>query len=431
MLHQNYSYKIDPIVNPIKGEITVSGAKNSVLPILCASLLNNHPTELSNVPHLNDVSILLELLKSIGLTSQHLTDSERIKIHGFKSNKLEIDVMSNNTRKIRYSLLLIGALLGRGVKKIKINLPGGCEFTQRPYDMHLNGFEQMGCSIMQYPEYIEITVLTELKSADITLRFPSVGATENLILASCGANNITKLRNIAIEPEIIDLINYLKKLNIKIDFIGHRELKIDSRFKKSLMIKHQIIPDRIEVISWVILGALTSKEGLHIKNIEIEHLFAPLLELQKIGISIRILKNSIYIKKNSYPISSSITSGVYPKLGTDYLPLFAVLLSIVKEKSSLKDTIYPDRFKYLDELSKMGLKYFQKDGISYVNGDTKYLSNIVKATDLRGGFATLLASILSKKESIIENAYQIERGYANLIEKMKKIGINIEKINSI
>ncbi len=429
MLHKNYSYKIDPITNPIQGEIRISGAKNSVLPILCASLLNSHPTELSNVPHLNDVSILLELLKSIGLTTQHLTDSECIKIHGFKSNKLEIDIMSNNTRKIRYSLLLIGALLGKGIKKIKINLPGGCDFAERPYDMHLTGFEQMGCSIIQYPEYIEITVLTELKPADITLRFPSVGATENLILASCAVNGTTTLRNIAIEPEIIDLIDYLKKLNIKIGFIGHRELEIDSRFKKSLTLKHQIIPDRIEAISWVILGALSSKKGIVIKNIDIEHLFAPLLELQKVGVSIRVVNNSIYVKQNKYLLDSSLISEVYPQLGTDYLPLFAVLLSTSNGKSFLTDSIYPKRFEYLDELSKMGLKYTQKDGISSIEGETTYLSNSVKATDLRGGFATLLAGILSKQETIIANAYQIERGYANLIDKMKSIGITIKRVD--
>ena len=431
MLHKNYSYKIDPIENPIQGEITVSGAKNSVLPILCASLLNSHPTELSNVPCLNDVSILLELLTSIGLTTQHLRDSERIKIHGFKDNKLEIDVMSENTKRIRYSLLLMGALLGKGVKKIRINLPGGCDFSERPYDMHLNGFEQMGCSITQYPEYIEITVLTELKPTDITLRFPSVGATENLILASCGVNGMTRLRNIAIEPEIIDLIDYLKKLNIKIDFIGQRELQIDSRFKKSLTVKHQIIPDRIEAISWIILGALSSKEGITIKNLKIDHLFAPLLELQKIGVSITVSNNAIYVKQNKHLLSSSLTSDVYPQLGTDYLPLFAVLLSTSNGKSFLTDTIYTKRFEYLNELSKMGLKYTQKNGISAIEGATKYLPSSVKSTDLRGGFATLLASTISQKETIISNAYQIERGYANLIEKMKTIGINIKKINDI
>ena len=431
MLHQNYSYKIAPIINSIEGEITVSGAKNSVLPIICASLLNSHPTELSNVPHLNDVSILLELLKSMGVTSQHSTDTERVRIDGFITNKLEIDVMSENTRKIRYSLLLMGTLLGRGIKKIKINLPGGCDFSERPYDMHLNGFETMGCSITQYPEYIEITVPTELKPSDIRLRFPSVGATENLILASCGVKGTSILRNIAIEPEIIDLIDYLKKLNIKISFIGHRALKIDSRFKKSLTVKHQIIPDRIETISWVILGALSSKEGITVKNINIEHLFTPLLELQKIGVLIRVSKNTLYVKQNKYLLASSLTSDVYPQLGTDYLPLFAVLLSTSKGKSLLTDTIYPKRFEYLNELSKMGLKYTQKNGVSSIEGETNYLPNSVKSTDLRGGFATLLAGILSQKETTIANAYQIERGYANLIKKLKSIGISIKKVNDL
>lgn len=428
MLHQNYSYKINPIMNPIEGEIKISGAKNSVLPILCASLLNSQITKLSNVPQLNDVSILLELLNSIGLKTQHLKNSEYIKTYGFKDSKLEIDIMSDNTRKIRYSLLLIGALLGKGVKKIRINLPGGCDFTERPYDMHLSGFEQMGCCVMQYPKYIEITVLTELKATNIILRFPSVGATENLILASCGVNGTTILRNIAIEPEIIDLINYLKKLNIKIDFIGHRELKIDSRFKKDLTVKHQIIPDRIEAISWIILGALSSKNGIIIKDIEIEHLFAPLLELQKIGVSIRVGNNAIYVKQSKFILASSLTSKVYPQLGTDYLPLFAVLLSTSNGKSTLTDTIYPKRFEYLDELSKMGLKYTQKDGVSSIEGGTTYFPHSVKSTDLRGGFATLLAAILTQEETTISNVYQIERGYSNLIEKMKGIGITIEKV---
>ena len=429
MLHQNYSYKIDPSTNPIQGEVAVSGAKNSVLPIICASLLNTHSTQLSNVPQLNDVSILLGLLKSIGVESQHFLEQESIEIKGFITKELEIDVMSNDTRKIRYSLLLMGALLGKGIKKIRINLPGGCAFSERPYEIHLNGFEQMGCDIAQHSEHIEITVSGILKPSTITLRFPSVGATENLILASCGVNGVTELRNIAIEPEIIDLINYLRKLNIKIDFIGHRILKIDSTNKRSLSLAHKIIPDRIETISWVILGALSSEKGIIIKNIEIEHLFAPLLELQKIGVSLTIAENSIYVKQSSFLLSSSLISQVYPLLGTDYLPLFAVLLSTTKGESTLKDTIYPKRFEYLDELSKMGLNYTQKEGVSTIVGVTNYIPNHVKSTDLRGGFATLLAGILSKKETTIDNAYQIERGYANLIEKMKNIGITIKKVD--
>ena len=429
MLHPNYSYKIDPITNPIQGEVAVSGAKNSVLPIICASLLNTHSTQLSNVPQLNDVSILLGLLKSIGVESQHFLEQESIEIKGFRTKELEIDVMSNDTRKIRYSLLLMGALLGKGIKKIRINLPGGCAFSERPYEIHLNGFEQMGCDIAQYPEHIEITVSNILKPSTITLRFPSVGATENLILASCGVNGVTVLRNIAIEPEIIDLINYLKKLNIKIDFIGHRILKIDSTNKRSLSLTHKIIPDRIETISWIILGALSSEKGIIIKNIEIEHLFAPLLELQKIGVSLTIVKNNIYVKQSNFLLSSSLISQVYPLLGTDYLPLFAVLLSTTKGESTLKDTIYPKRFEYLDELSKMGLNYTQKEGVSTIVGVTNYIPNHVKSTDLRGGFATLLAGILSQKETTITNAYQIGRGYANLIEKMKNIGITIKKVD--
>jgi len=432
MLHQNYSYKIDPITNPIQGEVTISGAKNSVLPIICASLLNSHSTELSNVPHLNDVSILLELLKSIDITTQHSIEKEHVAINGFVGDTKSVEIMSENTRKIRYSLLLMGALLGKGIKNIKINLPGGCTFSERPYEMHIDGFEQMGCEITQYPEYIKITVPTKLKATTIRLRFPSVGATENLILASCGvANGKTIIQNIAIEPEIIDLINYLKKLNINIDFIDQRTVKIDSSYKKSLVVAHKIIPDRIETISWVILGALSSQKGIVIKNIEIEHLLAPLLELQKIGVFVTISQNSIYAKQTNLQTFSSLISEVYPMLGTDYLPLFAVLLSTTTGESTIKDTIYPNRFEYLDELSKMGLIYNQKEGISTIKGTTLYTSSHVKATDLRGGFATLLASILSKKETTIDNAYQIERGYANLIEKMQNIGITIRKVDII
>ena len=429
MLPQNYSYKIDPIINPIQGEVTVSGAKNSVLPIICASLLNNLSTQLSNVPNLNDVSILLELINSMGVTTEHSIEKESLKINGFTTDNKQVDIMSDNTRKIRYSLLLMGAMLGKGVKKIRINLPGGCSFSERPYEIHLNGFEQMGCDIIQYPAHIEITVPTELKPSTIRLRFPSVGATENLILAACGVDGVTELQNIAIEPEIIDLINYLKKLNIKIDFIGHRKLKIDSRSKRSLTTTHTIIPDRIETISWVILGALSSKNGITIKNIHIEHLFAPLLELEKIGVFVTVLNNTIYVKQNNLLISSALISDVYPMLGTDYLPLFAVLLSTSKGDSTLTDTIYPKRFEYLDELSKMGLQYNQEKGSSIIEGRTHYVPNSVKSTDLRGGFATLLAGILSQKETTIAHAYQIDRGYANLIEKMKNIGITIKKVD--
>ena len=207
------------------------------------------------------------------------------------------------------------------------------------------------------------------------------------------------------------------------------EIINDSRFKKNLTVKHQIIPDRIEAISWVILGVLSSKNGIIIKDIEIEHLFAPLLELQKIGVLVKVENNTIYVKKSKFILASSLVSDVYPQLGTDYLPLFTVLLSLSNDKSTITDTIYPDRFEYLDELSKMGLKYTKKRGVYIIEGETTYFPNSVKSTDLRGGFAILLAAILSKKEMTIANAYQIERGYANLIEKMKGIGITIEKVD--
>ncbi|WP_052659292.1 UDP-N-acetylglucosamine 1-carboxyvinyltransferase [Bacillus alveayuensis] len=406
----------------VKGSIKVSGAKNSILPIMCATLLTKESVVLDNVPNINDVFVLRDILSEIGRCSEF--EKEIIKFPVFKEGKLDynIPIYAN---KIRYSVLLLGALLATQ-KKVRLPLPGGCGFSERPIDIHLDGLSKLGAKIEINEEYIYAE--TEgLVGNDITLRFPSVGATENLIIASTLAKGTTYLRNVAREPEIEDLINFLNKLGANILFESSDTIKIEGvEVLNNQNVYHAIIPDRIETATYVILGAIASENELTIENINIEHNLAFFNLLQEIGVKFKFVnETNVTVYKHSQLKPINVQTGVYPKLATDIQPMLAVLLSLASGESEIIDTIYPTRYQYSKYLNMMNGNFKVLDGKLLIGGPTNYKGNNVYSTDLRGGAAVLLASIIAKGESTIENSYQIGRGYSDIINKLKNIGINL------
>ncbi|WML24563.1 UDP-N-acetylglucosamine 1-carboxyvinyltransferase [Neobacillus sp. OS1-33] len=414
----------------LKGNIEVSGAKNSILPIICASLLTDDVVELSNVPDLNDVHVLIGILEDLGKRSMF----EKDKLTLYPTDELNINIpifISETASKIRYSILILGALLAKG-HEVSLPLPGGCSFSERPIDIHLEGLRKLGATIEEHPNKI-IAKSDRLKGAHIKLRFPSVGATENLVIASTLAQGVTIIENAAREPEIEDLINFLNSLGAKIEIEEPGKIKIigvESLIKKQ-SIKHKIIPDRIEAATFIILGAIAAEDFITIKKMNVTHNLAFLNLLQKIGVKFEIINNStLKVYKSTNLIGTKIETDIYPSIATDIQPLLAVLLTQAKGESTIIDSIYPSRFQYIKYLNLMGanIQYLDSsEGIKII-GETKLYGHKVLSTDLRGGAAVLLAGILAENTTIIENSYQIFRGYSDLENKL--LGLNVRLGNS-
>lgn len=405
----------------IAGKVKVSGAKNSILPIMVASLLSNSSVTLHNVPSLNDVFILKDIMNEIGREAT----IEGKQFNLYKRNLYLSNNVSEKASKIRYSVLLLGALLATE-KRVILPLPGGCGFSTRPIDIHLDGLRKLGARITE----VEGALIAEtdgLVGTNIELRFPSVGATENLIIASVLAKGTTILRNIAIEPEIIDLINFLNNLGAKIHFNDNAELKIigvEKLGEKHL--EYKILSDRIEAATFLVLGALMAKEFIVIENFNIEHNLSFLNIVQQIGVKFDLIDaNTIKVYKSYNLRSVDVTTGVYPNLATDIQPLLAVLLTQAKGESTIIDTIYPTRFQYADELNRMGANVEHIYSGIKVKGVTALKGEKVYSHDLRGGAAMVLAGLIADGTTIVENSYQIFRGYSNLRDKLLNLGIEI------
>jgi UDP-N-acetylglucosamine 1-carboxyvinyltransferase len=406
----------------VSGSIKVSGAKNSVLPLMCAALLSKGEIKLKNVPNLNDVKVLANIISKMG--RKVLLDKDTLTFSRMENMEYDTD-LPTETSNIRYSVLLLGSLLTT-VKSLNLPLPGGCNFSARPIDLHLRGLEELGANILEYEEGIKANT-DRLKGTEINLKFPSVGATENLIIASVLAQGITRITNIAREPEIEDLIKFLCVLGANIKFVNPSAIEIIGVDELSTgNIEYEVMPDRIEAATYAILGALSSENHLRIENFIVEHNLKFLNVLQKVGVGFEILDSkTLVVYRSSQLKGASIESDVFPGLATDIQPLLAVLLTQAEGNSTIIDNIYPSRFQYADYLIKMGanIKYIN-NGI-LIQGKTILRGQEVYSTDLRGGAAMVLAGLIASGTTNITNTYQIFRGYSDLIFKLNNIGVTI------
>ena len=406
----------------LEGKVKISGAKNAVLPIIAASLLGTSPSILEEVPDLEDVRTISEVLGHLG-----------VKVANGGNNTLNIDssVISSCeapyelVRKMRASFLIMGPLLAR-CGKAKISLPGGCAIGTRPIDLHLKGFDALGAKIDCGEGYIEASAPNGLKGARIYLDFPSVGATENIIMAACMAEGQTILENPAHEPEIIDLVNYLNVMGANIKGAGTNIIKIEG-VKALKGCNYTIIPDRIEAGTYMVAAAMTNGD-VYIENALSEHLKPVIAKLKEAGVFIQEEINGIRVKGTGNIKAVDIKTLPYPGFPTDMQAQLMAMLTIAGGSGIVSETVFENRFMHVDELKRMGAN-IKVDGRSAIVDGVKKLSGCqVKATDLRAGAAMVLAGLVAEGETQIGCIHHIDRGYDGLVDKLCNLGADIKRI---
>ncbi|WP_250277741.1 UDP-N-acetylglucosamine 1-carboxyvinyltransferase [[Clostridium] colinum] len=407
----------------IKGDVYIEGAKNSCLPILAASILSNGKITIKRVPFLSDVNVMCSLLEDLGIGLKKDIKNKSLDID--TSNIFNKDICYELVKKIRASFLLAGPLLAR-FGKVSIQMPGGCAIGVRPIDLHLKGFKALGADITQEHGIIEIEAKKGLIGTEIYLDFPSVGATENIIMASVLAKGETTISNCATEPEIVDLIDFLNKMGAEIEGGGTETIKIKGVDNLNNC-THTIIPDRIEAGTFLVLGAATRGE-INILDINCEHLKAVTSKLKEINVEIEEKDNKIKVFGKNIFKNVDIKTMPYPGFPTDMQPQFMSFMCINKGTSIINETIFENRFMHVSELGLMGANIKVEGNSAIINGVDKITGSKVKATDLRAGAALIIAGLCAEGMTEISDIYHIERGYYNIEEKIKNIGGKIRKI---
>ena len=401
----------------LEGTVKISGSKNSSLPIIAATILNAGKTTLYNVPNIQDTQMMFKILETLGAKVEK--KNGKIKIDTSKIKKFEIppDLM----HKMRSSVILAGALIGRYNKAI-FSYPGGCDIGSRPIDLHLKSFEKLGIEVNQNHGSIECKA-EKIKGEKIDLDFPSVGATENAILASVLAEGTTIITNAAREPEIIDLQNFLNKMGAKVVGAGTDEIQIEG-VKQLKDVSYNIMPDRIEAGSFLCFAAAT-KGNLILESVNATHITPIITKLEEADCKIITEKNKIQIVAPKKLKALDIKTMPYPGFPTDMQSVFAAMLTTARGTSIIVENIFENRYKYTQELNKMGAKITVEGKSAVIRGARKLYGAEVKATDLRGGAALVLAGLIAKGTTKIDNIDYILRGYENLEQKLSRLGAKI------
>ncbi len=410
--------------NRLTGKVKISGAKNAVLPIITATLLGqNRPCTLDEVPCLDDVDTISEVLRELGVKVSFQKDKNKLTIDSTQITSC--DAPYELIRKMRASFLIMGPLLAR-CGHSKISLPGGCAIGTRPIDLHLKGFEALGAKIEIGHGFIHATVPNGLKGARIYLDFPSVGATENILMAASMAEGKTVLENPAQEPEIIDLANFLNMMGAKIRGAGTNVIKIEG-VPKLTGCDYTIIPDRIEAGTYMVAAAMTQGD-VFIENAISEHLKPIIAKLSEAGAEIVEEIQGIHVRATKPLQSIDLKTMPYPGFPTDMQAQFMAMLAISQGTGMVTETVFENRFMHVDELKRMGA-HIKIDGrTAVVEGVDKLLGCQVKATDLRAGAAMVLAGLVAEGETRVGYIHHIDRGYDNLVGKLCSLGADIRRI---
>lgn len=406
----------------IAGILEVEGAKNAALPIMIATLIEKGTYILRNVPNLKDIRTLVKLLESLGLVIEKLDEnSYKIENKGLTNLVADYDLV----KKMRASFLVMGPMLANA-KKATVSLPGGCAIGARPVDLHLKGFELLGTEIRIDHGYVYAEA-KELNGADITLDFPSVGATENIIMAAVKAKGTTVLENAAREPEIEDLCNFLNDMGAKISGVGTGTLTIEG-VEKLYPCEHRVIPDRI-VAGTFIIASIMFNGSIEVRGVVKDHLGAFLGKLEEMGVKYELDgENLKVLSKLSDLHGEKVTTMPYPGFPTDLQSPMMTLMAIVDGHSEIKETIFENRFMHIPELNRMGAEIDINQNTASIEGVKEFSSAQVMASDLRAGASLILAALTAKGESIVNRIYHVDRGYEKLDEKLRNIGANIERI---
>jgi UDP-N-acetylglucosamine 1-carboxyvinyltransferase len=409
--------------NELIGKISISGSKNATLPILAATILANQ-VKLKNVPLVKDILTMIELLKFIGLDTKFLKNKNTLEI---KNRKKKINTFApyKLVKTMRAGILVLGPLLSK-YGKAKISLPGGCAIGTRPVDLHLFALKKLGAKIKIKNGYILAEAKKGLKGTSLTFPSISVGATENALLAAFMAKGKTILKNCAIEPEIIDLILFLKKLGGKIKISG-RSITIDKSEIKKIQINHEVIFDRIEAGTYMIAGALIGKK-ININKIIPNVIKSEISILKKMGVKIKKNHNSITLQKNKRLKKINVITKPYPGFPTDLQAQLMVLMTQANGQSKISENIFENRFMHVPELKRMGAKINIKNKTAFIEGPSKLTGAEVMATDLRASVSLVLAGLVATNKTIINRIYHLDRGYEFLDYKLKKCKAEIKRI---
>jgi len=407
----------------ISGTIKISGSKNATLPILASTILTTKKITIKNIPIVKDVETMIELLETIGSTIK-LNKREK-KIDIINKKPLKTFASYNLLKTMRAGILVLGALLAK-YRSAKVSLPGGCAIGARPVDLHLNALKKMGAKIKIKNGYIIASAKKGLKGCVIKFPKISVGATENTLIASCFAKGKTKLRNCAIEPEIIDLINFLKKAGAKITFSGVRGLNIDG-IQSLKSTSHKVIFDRIEAGTYIIASALT-KGRLKIKNIIPEIISNEISLLNKMGVVIDKGKNHIVVTRPGKIKSANITTSPYPNFPTDLQAQIMVLMTKANGVSTIKEKIFENRFMHVPELRRMGADIQVFGNVAKIFGKKKLNGAELIATDLRASVCLVLAGLVASNQTILNRIYHLDRGYEKIEKKLSNCGAQIKRL---
>ena len=407
--------------NKLNGTVKVSGAKNSAVALIPAALLCDEVVKFSNVPDISDMEVIKDII--LDLKGSYLKKDD-----GFVyvvSNRMENkEIPEKLANKLRASYYFMGALLGK-FKRVDISLPGGCVIGARPIDLHLKGFEKLGAKVQFNKNKVTISA-DELKGANIYLDFASVGATINIMLAATKAKGVTVIENAAKEPEVVNVANFLNLMGAKIRGAGTDIITIRGvEYLHSCF--HEVIPDRIEAATYIMIGACLS-DSLTVENIIPKHLYALLKKLDEMGVDTKIEEDKIHVSSKNNLKSIKIRTAVYPGFPTDMQQIIASLLTQAEGISTIEETIFENRFQNLYELQKMGANIEIEGKKAYIQGPTKLYAENVVASDLRAGAGLVLAALLAEGETVINNVEYILRGYEDIVGKLKKLGAKIELI---
>ena len=408
---------------PLQGKVRISGAKNAALPILAASILSTEDVYLEDVPELKDVEIMCEVLRSLGVKVEK-TGKNTLVINGSGLNNYVTDY--NLMNKMRASFLVMGPLLARMGRTVN-SLPGGCNIGSRPIDLHLKGFNLLGAKVTEDEAAIS-AVAEELQGTTIYLDFPSVGATENIMMAATLAKGETYIENAAMEPEIVDLSNFLRKMGAKVQGAGTSTIRIKG-VDELKGARHQIIPDRIEAGTFMVAAAMTGGDVL-VENVISSHMKPVIAKLIESGAEVIEDEESVRVigGKDLKPIK--IKTLPYPGFPTDMQAQFMALMTKLKGENIVLETVFENRFMHANELVKMGANIKCEDREAVIIGGTPLKGAKVKATDLRAGAALILAGLTAQGTTEIGDIFHIDRGYEDIEVKFRNLGANIERVTT-
>lgn len=410
--------------NRLVGAVKTSGAKNAVLPIIAASILGTTPSHLDEVPMLEDVHTISEVLKCLGLAVECSPEKNVLDIDSTEITSYEAPY--ELVRTMRASFLVMGPLLAR-IGKARISMPGGCAIGARPIDIHLKGFEALGVKIEQGHGYIEASAPEGLKGTSIYFDFPSVGATENIMMAASLAEGTTILENSAEEPEIVDLANYLNKMGAKIRGAGTDTIRIEG-VEKLHGADYTIIPDRIEAGTYMIAAAMTGGD-IVVENVLPEHQKPLIAKLREAGAVVEEDIDKVRVIGKNPLKAVSIKTLPYPGFPTDMQAQMMAMMVIAEGRSKVTETVFENRFMHVVELNRMGAQISTEGRSAVIDGPCKLTGCDVRATDLRAGAAMILAGLVAEGTTRIGDLHHIDRGYENIVAKLKNLGADIERVD--